>query len=68
MHQDLMHPSKPEFKNMVIACATEDNKNLREYLRENVYWEKIQLPRGEHRRPDLPGDVKILIDDRTDCL
>jgi len=53
---------------MVIACATEDNKNLREYLRENVYWEKIQLPRGEHRRPDLPGDVKILIDDRTDCL
>ena len=54
-------PSHSSFSQMVSAASTEDNENLREFLRENVFFVK-QDPDDEHRRSDLPPTVRVLLD------
>jgi len=52
--------SHPRFANLVTAASTRDNQNLRNYLAETVFLTKL-APDSEHRRPDLPATVKILL-------
>src|SRR5258705_1866731 len=50
----------PRFTNLIAAASTRDNQNLRNYLDETVFFTKL-LPDSEHRRPDLPATVRILM-------
>jgi hypothetical protein len=53
-------PSHTSFSQIVAAASTEDNSNLRQYLRENVFIVK-QDPDSEHRRAELPNTIKLLM-------
>lgn len=57
-------PSHRSFGDMVTAASTQDNANLREYLRENVFFVKRD-PDEEHHRSELPGTLKLLLDSST---
>ena len=57
-------PSHQSFAGIVRAASTEDNQNLRDYLRANVLLVKHE-PDREHHRPDLPGTVKVLLNRRS---
>jgi hypothetical protein len=50
----------PRFTNLVAAASTQDNQNLRDYLAETVFLTKL-APDSEHRRPDLPATLRILL-------
>ena len=54
--------SHPQFSAMVSAASTENNQNLRTYVAESVFLTKLE-PDDEHRRPDLPGTIKILLNE-----
>lgn len=55
-------PSHRSFSSMVVAASTKDNENLRQYLRETVLWVKLE-PDEDHHRPDLPGTLRVLMDE-----
>lgn len=46
---------------MIAAASTEDNENLREYLRRNVFLVK-QNAGLDHWLPELPASVRAIID------
>ncbi len=50
----------PRYLKMVTAASTEDNQNLRDYLKENVFLAK-QRPDTDHRRRELPLHIRLLM-------
>jgi len=53
-------PGHLDYLDMVNAASTEDNENLRRYLRENVFIVR-ENPANDHWLPELPAKVLSLI-------
>ncbi len=53
-------PSQPGFDRIIQAASTEDNANLREYLKRTVFLVKRE-PDAEHHQPEIPPVVRVLL-------
>lgn len=53
-------PSHPSFDRIIRAASTEDNANLREYLKRTVFFVK-RRPDAEHHQPEIPPVVRMLL-------
>ncbi len=53
-------PSHPCFESIIRAASTEDNANLREYLKRTVFLVKRE-PDVEHHQSEIPAVVRVLL-------
>ena len=53
-------PSHSSFTSMVQGASTEDNANLRSYLRENVFLVKLPPDPDSHHLGELPACAEVL--------
>jgi hypothetical protein len=57
-------PSHHNFSQIIQAASTEDNQNLRDYLKRNVFIVKLE-PDAEHHRLEVPNTVRLLLPGRS---